>query len=298
MNTACAAAEISTALRAMRCARRWPAVRNRQPALALLQSPRHHRRWSIVGEALQASRAARRIRRAGWRSNVAPFRRFAVMLASFLQCRLSPERGSCGSRDFAGGPGRGPAISIELNKLEPAENACRGYFVVDNRSPEPLKELQIDVFLFDKQDVVLRRSLSPSRSPHSRIKVVLFDLADINCEDIGRLLVNDVLACTDADGAAIEGCADIVGVTTRTAASSTIEDGAEPHGPSVFRVSGLLDGAPSCIIPWPISWLREVSCRWFGKEGDREHRARLRGRARGASRGGGGSRAAGSPSRW
>ena len=73
-----------SARRRERCAasRGWPAVRNRQPALALLQSPRHHRRWSTVGEALQASRAARRIAPApdgGRMSRLSC--RFAVMLA-------------------------------------------------------------------------------------------------------------------------------------------------------------------------------------------------------------------------
>ena len=146
--------------------------------------------------------------------------RFAVMLACvFATPAFAQNEAPAVAATPQAAPAEGSAISIELNKLEPAQNACRGYFVVDNRSPKPLKELQIDVFLFDKQDVVLRRvALTFPNVRTSRMKVVLFDLADIKCEDIGRLLVNDVLACTDADGAAIEGCADIVGVTTRTAA--------------------------------------------------------------------------------
>ena len=40
-----------------------------------------------------------------------------------------------------------PEIQVELNKLEPAGIACRGYFVVSNGVSEPLKELRLDVFL-------------------------------------------------------------------------------------------------------------------------------------------------------
>ena len=110
-------------------------------------------------------------------------------------------------------------ISIELNKLESTPNACRGYFVVDNRTPEPIEELQIDVFLFDKEGVILRRvALSFLDVRSGRTKVVLFDLADLACGDVGRLLVNEVLACTDPEGK-VEGCADMVATSTRADAA-------------------------------------------------------------------------------
>jgi hypothetical protein len=112
------------------------------------------------------------------------------------------------------------SISIELNKLESTENACRGYFVVDNRTPEPLDELQIDVFLFDKEGVILRRvALSFLDVRSGRTKVVLFDLADLSCGDVGRLLVNEVLACKGASGEAVEGCGDMLDTTTRAEAT-------------------------------------------------------------------------------
>jgi len=96
-------------------------------------------------------------------------------------------------------------IMIELNKLEAIGEACRGYFIVENKTPAGLKELQIDVFLFDKPGVIVRRaafSFLNIRPGHS--KVVLFDLSDIDCGSIGRLLVNEVLACTAADGKTVE----------------------------------------------------------------------------------------------
>ena len=111
-------------------------------------------------------------------------------------------------------------ITLELNKLETEPNACRGYFVVDNGRADLLKELQIDVFLFDKQQIVLRRvALTFADVRSGREKVVLFDLADLNCGEVGRLLLNDVLACKNGKGTTIEGCADALTVSTRAEAA-------------------------------------------------------------------------------
>jgi hypothetical protein len=112
------------------------------------------------------------------------------------------------------------AITIELNKLEPAQNACRAYFVVNNDTPTALKELRISVFFFDKSGVILRQLGLPFPDIRAnRTKVALFDIGDLGCGDVGRLLVNEVLACTDATGAPVEGCADRVQVTTRAEAT-------------------------------------------------------------------------------
>jgi hypothetical protein len=111
---------------------------------------------------------------------------------------------------------KGGSITIELNKLEPAANACRGYFVVENRLPDTVKELRLDIFLFDRAGVILRRVGLPFADVRSqRMKIVLFDLADLNCNEIGRLVVNDVLACTSANGAPISDCSGMVATTTR-----------------------------------------------------------------------------------
>lgn len=113
-------------------------------------------------------------------------------------------------------PGEG--INIELNKLEVAANACLGYFIVENGLPEPLQELQIDVFFFDRQEVILRRvALTFLDVRPGRAKVVLFEL-DIPCADISRLLLNEVIACTQEGGSPIAGCADRLTVSTRAEA--------------------------------------------------------------------------------
>lgn len=117
-------------------------------------------------------------------------------------------------------PERKPAtIMLELNKLEPASGSCRAYFVVENKTPELVRELRLDTFIFDGNGVIVRRIglTFPDMRPE-RTKVVPFDLAGANCTEIGRLLVNDVLTCTGASGSPIAGCNDTIGVTTRAGA--------------------------------------------------------------------------------
>ena len=94
-------------------------------------------------------------------------------------------------------PLRRPAAQDITDRTEQArsdgrEPAAATSSIDENNTPARLKEPQIDVFLFDKQSVILRRvalRLSDIRPGH-RPKVVLFDLADLDCGSIGRLLVN------------------------------------------------------------------------------------------------------------
>jgi hypothetical protein len=111
------------------------------------------------------------------------------------------------------------SISLELNKLEPANGGCRAYFVVENRTAESMKELRLDTFIFDAGGQITRRIglTFPDIRP-DRTKVVPFDLSGAACPEIGRVLVNDVLACTAASGAPIASCGDQLKVSTRAGA--------------------------------------------------------------------------------
>jgi hypothetical protein len=101
-----------------------------------------------------------------------------------------------------------PQIPVELNKLEPipasadAQHAdgagpgCRVYFVVSNPDPEPITQLRLDLILFGTDGVVSRRlafDLGPL--PARKTAVRLFDQPGLACDSIGRVLINDVLAC-------------------------------------------------------------------------------------------------------
>ena len=74
----------------------------------------------------------------------------------------------------------GRSINIELNKFVPAENACRAYFVIENRTPELIKELRLLVYFFDKSELIMNSLALPfSEVRAGRTKVALFDIPDL-----------------------------------------------------------------------------------------------------------------------
>ncbi len=97
-------------------------------------------------------------------------------------------------------------LTIELNKLEAAGEACRAYIVLHNPSPDAYTSLKLDLVMFDDDGIVARRLAvegAPLTAGKTSLKV--FDIAGLACPSIGRILLNDVLACAGASGA-YEGC--------------------------------------------------------------------------------------------
>jgi hypothetical protein len=94
-------------------------------------------------------------------------------------------------------------ITLDLNKLEPLPGSspgCRAYIVVANPDPKPIPKLTIDVILFNNDGVIARRlalDLAPLAARKTSVR--LFDLQGLPCDDIGQVLVNDVLACETGD---------------------------------------------------------------------------------------------------
>lgn len=107
-------------------------------------------------------------------------------------------------------------IKIELNKLEARDGACRTYFVLANGSEHVLTSLGLDIFIFDKQKIIMQR-VGPSISrlqPH-KTRVVLFDIPDVDCANVGAFLLNGVTGCKDANGTDIPDCGNLVEIGSR-----------------------------------------------------------------------------------
>jgi hypothetical protein len=87
-------------------------------------------------------------------------------------------------------------LTLELNKLEPLDKGCRAYMVVDNKSAAEYEALKLDLFMFRPDGIIGRRfaiDIAPLKPQKRTVK--LFDLAGLACEDVGTLLINDVLEC-------------------------------------------------------------------------------------------------------
>jgi len=98
-------------------------------------------------------------------------------------------------------------VGVELNKLEQVEGACRAFLVIENGMGADFEMLALDLVVFDANGVIAERlavDLAPLAAGKTSVKA--FDIAGLACADAGRVLMNGVLGCRGAGGAA-DGCA-------------------------------------------------------------------------------------------
>jgi hypothetical protein len=116
---------------------------------------------------------------------------------------------------LASGVAAAAPINIELNRLDPAGPNCRATIVVQNTEAKPVDGLKIDLVMFDTGGLVAKRLLVDVGAL-ARLKTIVksFELAELGCDRIGRVLLNDVPACGEA---AASGCLDAVATSSRAA---------------------------------------------------------------------------------
>lgn len=93
-------------------------------------------------------------------------------------------------------------ISIELNKLEPQDKSCRAFFVIGNDNANEYESLRLDIVLFQPDGVIGRRmavNFAPLKASKKVVKQ--FDLEGLGCDQIGSILINEVLECKVTGGA-------------------------------------------------------------------------------------------------
>jgi hypothetical protein len=106
-------------------------------------------------------------------------------------------------------------VSLELNKLESAGEACRSYVVLQNGSGTAFSTLKLDLVMFDTDGVVAKRlALETAPLPADKTSLKVFDIGGMACEQVGRILLNDVLDCVGADGPKTD-CLGMIDVTAR-----------------------------------------------------------------------------------
>ena len=92
-------------------------------------------------------------------------------------------------------------LKIELNKLEPVDNACRAYLVFENGSGTAYDALKLDLVMFAPDGVINKRlAVEGGPLPAGKTSVKLFDIVDVSCDQVNRVLLNDVLNCAGPAG--------------------------------------------------------------------------------------------------
>lgn len=123
---------------------------------------------------------------------------------------------ACASSAFAA-----DSLQVELNKLEPQDGACRAYLVFENRTSHSFSALTLDLVMFDHEGIIAKRlAVDASPLPADKTSVKLFDIEGLSCDNITRILINDVLDCREAAGKIPE-CVIQIEVSSRSEVSLT-----------------------------------------------------------------------------
>ena len=95
------------------------------------------------------------------------------------------------------------------------DSGCRLHVVVSNPLDVRHDRFALDLVVFDSDGVIARRvALETAPVRARKTSVYAFDVKDLACERIGRLLLNDVLGCTLPEGSDAD-CVSGVSVSSR-----------------------------------------------------------------------------------
>jgi len=107
-------------------------------------------------------------------------------------------------------------LKLELNALQPVDKACRVTFLATNGLAASLDKATFELAVFGTDSAISRVVSADFKGlTTGKTKVLQFDLKDLGCDGIGRVLVNDVTAC-GGQGIAPATCLAGLETSTRT----------------------------------------------------------------------------------
>lgn len=106
-------------------------------------------------------------------------------------------------------------VRVELNAAQPSEGRCLLTFVAENKVQANLDVLKLDLVVFNTEGVIQRRLLAEMGPLRGGKTMVRTYPVDIDCPQIGSLLVNEIAACTPGER---DACLDGLGLASRVAA--------------------------------------------------------------------------------
>ncbi|WP_170382170.1 hypothetical protein [Ruegeria atlantica] len=109
-----------------------------------------------------------------------------------------------------------PGLMVELNAVQDVEGACRLTFLVENETQASIDSASYQVVIFDASGVFERLTLFGFRElPAGRPRVRQFDVRNITCDNLGRVLINGVSSCI-VDGSESNICDQTPTLRSRT----------------------------------------------------------------------------------
>jgi hypothetical protein len=88
------------------------------------------------------------------------------------------------------------SLALELNALTPSETGCRISFLATNTLGTELTRSAFEIALFGDSGSIERLvSLEFKAMPEGKTRVLQFDIGELRCDGLGRVLINDVVVC-------------------------------------------------------------------------------------------------------
>jgi hypothetical protein len=107
-------------------------------------------------------------------------------------------------------------LVIELNALQPSERGCRVTFVAANHLEGELDRAAYELAFFDTDGLVARLAVVDFLDlGQGRTKVRQFEFTGMECDRIGRVLVNDLAECA-GDGIGAQTCLTHLAIENKT----------------------------------------------------------------------------------
>lgn len=107
-------------------------------------------------------------------------------------------------------------LSVELNTLDQSDSGCQLTFLVTTSFQTGIDQLVFETVLFDVAGGVDRLTLFDLGAiPAGKPRVRQFVMPDLQCSDLGKVLINGIPTCT-APGRDAGSCADALTVISRT----------------------------------------------------------------------------------
>jgi hypothetical protein len=111
------------------------------------------------------------------------------------------------------------SLDIELNALVPSQKGCMMTFVALNQLPAAINKISFELAFFNDKNAVDRITVLDFRDlPQGKKRVRQFDMPNVKCESVTRILINDTPVC---DGPAAGEC--MKGLVTRSQISVPFE---------------------------------------------------------------------------
>ncbi len=108
-------------------------------------------------------------------------------------------------------------VRVELNTAETTDTACRLSFLVENTHANDIAQVVYETVLFDADGTVNQLTLFDFGTlPANRPRVRQFEVPDLACDGLSRILINGASTC-DAGALGADICSTTLKLINRTA---------------------------------------------------------------------------------